>query len=245
MTTPMRFWIAIDDTDNLESIGTGRLARMLARELAAAGLIADGFDVTRHQFLVHDAIPYTSHNSSSCIEALAAPGAADAIFERAQRFLLANEHDGANPGLCVAREDEVPAALPELGRRAQTEVLDLGAFDREITPHRLRVWSRGETGQGRIGAVCGVALRSTRNDGRFIHLRGIRDVGGVATVAEILDRSGVESVELDDGLRLERDEKIDTLDWVRPNLCEGRIVLRVRREGERLTPVERHSKDDG
>ncbi len=67
-----RWLLAIDDTDNAESIGTGRLARMLAAHLEEANLFAEP-GVTRHQLLVHPDIPYTSHNSAACIEAAGSP----------------------------------------------------------------------------------------------------------------------------------------------------------------------------
>jgi hypothetical protein len=236
--------VAIDDTDNLESIGTGRLARMLADHLVKEDRIASP-SVTRHQLLVHPDVPYTSHNSSSCISAVGDDAAGDGLFDSARRFLEAHEHEGANPGLCVIREDRVPPQLPEVGHRAQREVLDLGAFDREVAPFGLRIWSRGETGQGRIGAVCGVALRSTGDDGRFIDLPGIRSVGGRITVGEILEKTGVEEVTGPDGEPLDESIEVETRDWIRPNLCGGRAVLRLRREGSDWVPVEKHSKDDG
>lgn len=241
-----RSWlIAIDDTDNLESVGTGKLARWLAARLEELGLTDGGQTVTRHQLLVHPDVPYTSHNSSACIATRAAPDAGDAIFEAARAFLLEHPHEGANPGLCVTPSDAVPEVLPGIGRRAQREVLDLAAFDAEIAPLGLRVWSSGETGQGRIGAVCAVALHSTGDDGRFIDLPGIRQVGGRASVAEILAATGVDVVVDEAGETLGEGEKIETRDWIRPNLRGGRAVFSVRREFGEWVPAERRSKDDG
>lgn len=236
--------VAIDDTDNLESIGTGRLARMLAEHLVAQGQLADP-SVTRHQLLVHPDVPYTSHNSSACIAATGDEGAGDKLLELARLFLEQNEHDGANPGLCVARPGELPAWLPALGRRAQREVLDLAAFDAEIAPLGLRVWSAGETGQGRIGAVCGVALRSTGDDGRFIELPGIRSLEGRVAVSQLLARTGVDLVVDEVGEPLAPEVEIDTRSWIRPNLRAGRVVFSVRREGADWVPAEKRSKDDG
>ncbi|HPG27770.1 MAG: hypothetical protein H6748_19435 [Spirochaetaceae bacterium] len=243
---PTTWLVAIDDTDNLESIGTGRLARMLARHLVEQGQLV-GPSVTRHQLLVHDDIPYTSHNSSACIRAEGAEGegAGDKLFELGRAFLLAHRHAGANPGLCVAPADAPGAALQGLARRAQSEVLDLAAFDAEVASFGLRIWSDGETGQGRIGAVCGVALRSTGDDGRFIDLPGIRDLGGRATVAEILARTGVDEVVDGAGRALGPDESIETRDWIRPDLQGGRAVFCVRREGDAWVPASKRIKDDG
>ena len=59
-------YIGIDDTDNLTSRGTGSRARELI-ELLEEKKLAKGLAVTRHQLLVDDRVPYTSHNSSACL----------------------------------------------------------------------------------------------------------------------------------------------------------------------------------
>lgn len=237
-----RWLVCIDDTDNADSIGTGRLARRLAGHLERTGLLADA-SVTRHQLLVHPDIPYTSHNSAACIEGAAADDGAK-LLDAARSFLLASFHDGANPGLCVCRCDAVPAALVELARRAQREVLRLDAFDATIRPFALGLWSGGDTGQGRIGACAGAALRATGDDGRFIGLPGIRDLEGRLPVREIVGRSGVAEVRTLDARRLDPGTPIDTQGWVRPSLLGGRAVLVVREESGRFVPNERRSQDD-
>jgi hypothetical protein len=236
--------VCIDDTDNLESIGTGRLARMLAERLASDGWITDA-TVTRHQLLVHPDIPYTSHNSSACIAGRGDAAAGEGIFAAARAFLLANRHEGANPGLCVVPHGEVPEPLVGLSHRAQNEVLDLRDFDQRVAGFGLRVWSDGETGQGRIGAVCGAALRSEGDDGRFIDLPGIRDQGGRTTVGALLDRTGIDRVVDETGESLAPSTELDTRDWIRPDLCKGEAVLRLRRVDGGWVPVSKKSKDDG
>lgn len=238
-----RWLLAIDDTDNEESIGTGRLARMLAAHLEEVGLLTEP-GVTRHKLLVHPDIPYTSHNSAACIEATGRPEIAIKLFECARSFLLEHFHAGANPGLCVCRAGAVPELLVELALRAQSEVLSLETFDDTISKLDLGLWWSGETGQGRIGACAGAALRSTGEDGRFIGLQGIRDLAGTIEVAEILGRSGVAAVETADGRALAADARVDTRDWVRPSLRGGRPVLVVREEDGGWLPNERRSKDD-
>lgn len=240
----MSDWLlCIDDTDNEDSIGTGRLARRLAGHLEESGLLVPS-GITRHQLLVHPDIPYTSHNSSACIEGKAGPDDAVKLLDAARTFLLDNFQQGANPGLCVCRRDVLPAPLVGLARRAQCEVLDLAAFDEQVRPLSLALWSGGQTGQGRIGACAGAALRSTGEDGRFIGLAGIRDLDGRLPVGEIVARSGVSEVRTTDGRRLDADTEIETGGWVRPNLIGGRPVLVVRREDGAFVPHERRSKDD-
>lgn len=235
--------LCIDDTDNEESIGTGKLARRLGDHLEREGLLVSS-GVTRHQLLVHPDIPYTSHNSSACIAGSADREAGVKLLDAARAFLLANFHEGANPGLCVCRRDAVPAPLVELARRAQREVLRLDAFDEAVRSFDLGLWSGGETGQGRIGACAGVALRSTGEDGRFIGLSGIRDLEGRLPVGEIVARSGVTEVRTADGRRLDPDAEIDTGSWVRPNLVGGHPVFVVREQDGRYVPNEARSKDD-
>ena len=89
----MNIFIGIDDTDNLESRGTGRLARSIAADL---GKTYDLYGVTRHQLLVHPDIPYTSHNSAAVIH-LDGCGAADVsrIFRRVKKLMLADYIEGS------------------------------------------------------------------------------------------------------------------------------------------------------
>jgi hypothetical protein len=55
-------YIAMDDTDNAESRGTGRLARAVAAELSKTCMIAG---VTRHQLFVHESISWSRRASTT------------------------------------------------------------------------------------------------------------------------------------------------------------------------------------
>jgi len=227
MTT---LFISLDDTDNIESIGTGRLARRLAKELEKSGLVRTT-NVTRHQLLVHPDVPYTSHNSCACIEAVTGNGDVGRIAERSNTYLLNNFHEGANPGLCIIEKDAVPDALLPFGLRAQQEVIDLAEGLSLADSIDAYTWRSGDTGQGCIGALAGIGLRSSGNDGRFLDLRGIRSVGGVLSVRDILTKTDIAGVEAADGMCLADDEMIDTQDWIRPVLRRGQPVLVVERNG--------------
>ncbi len=98
----LRYLIGIDDTDNLESRGTGFRARCLGADLAAAGLArVDG--VSRHQLLVHPDIPYTSHNSALCLDAHVPDGRIDEVREFCRDFLLRESADGSDAGSASPR----------------------------------------------------------------------------------------------------------------------------------------------
>jgi hypothetical protein len=225
----MIIFIAIDDTDNKESIGTGRLSRMLADELLQIGL-ASHTSITRHQLLVHPNIPYTSHNSSACIEAIA-NAAIEEVATVSREFLIKNYHETANPGLCVAEKESVPDGLKQFGYRAQREVIDIGEARAVGKQLELSLWWYGETGQGCIGAMAGVGLRSAGNDGRFIDLAGIRNLKGIMSVGSLLGQSAIHQVVSVSGEMLNDEEVIDTQDWIRPTLHDGQVILFVKRNG--------------
>ncbi len=238
----MTLFIAIDDTDNPDTMGTGRLSRLLAAELEGHGLIGPA-SVTRHQLLVHPDIPYTSHNSSACLaaEAFAAPSE---VFVAAREYMQGHLHEGANPGLCLCPAGAVPPDLTALGRRAQSEVIPLAQGYELAGLQGILTWRHGPTGQGVIGAMSAVGLRATGQDGRFIHLAGIREVDGRLSVAELLQRTGVEAVATPQGEELGGDQVIDTAGWVRPSLRGGKAVFLVAREGEAWRPALKRKKDE-
>lgn len=238
----MQLLIAIDDTDNEESMGTGKLSGMLAEELEQKGLMSRT-SVTRHQLLVHPDIPYTSHNSCACIEGVTTNHNMTQIADRAKSFLVENFHQGANPGLCVRDREAVPAVLRLFGRRAQREVLSIEETRELAGKLEITVWWQGETGQGCIGAMAGVGLRSTGEDGRFIGLSGIREIKGRVSVGEVLGSSAIQQVLDDKGGSLQAHEIIDTRDWVRPSLHHGQAVLFVVREEDIWRPVERRKRE--
>jgi hypothetical protein len=75
----MKLLIGIDDTDNLESRGTGYCVRQLANWLSEKNLVVP-LGITRHQLLVDPRIPYTSHNSSAREPKYAVANTFDCLF---------------------------------------------------------------------------------------------------------------------------------------------------------------------
>lgn len=61
----MRIYLGFDDTDTLDADrGTGKLARWFKNQIPDSCQISG---VLRQQLLVHESIPYTSHNSAACV----------------------------------------------------------------------------------------------------------------------------------------------------------------------------------
>ena len=182
------YFISFDDTDNLETLGTGHV---LARFLEALPF-ETGY-ITRHQLFVDDRVPFTSHNSSMCATVSGDLDAGD-LIERAGGFLEQEHAQGADPGLCVADMQAIVDAglLVEWGRRAKSEVLaKADAYDLARCCN-VHLSEHGGDGQGVVGALAGVGLRLSGNDGR---VRGKAIVEAESTtVAELLARTGFDRV---------------------------------------------------
>ncbi len=219
MTT---FFIGIDDTDNESSPGTGRLARRLCDECVCRGLRPLG--VTRHQFLVDPAIPYTSHNSGACIGVESQNGREDWDF--VYDFVARNYAEGSDPGICVAAASEVPDFVIEFGNLASQKIVTMPDAFRIAKRASISLRGLGGTRQGVIGALGSVGLRASGNNGRFIDLPGLRELEGCVNAAAF-DRIGV-IVEYDPcGREPKDDDRYETLNWVRPRLIGGKAVLPV------------------
>lgn len=191
----MRVWIGLDDTDNDESRGTGRLARQIATDLVETG---DLLGVTRHQLLVDPRVPYTSHNSSAAIH-LETSDSVDlsALLDRVRRAMLADFQPGSDPGLCLASGD-VPAEIVEFGRRAQAEVVTQEQARRLASAYDLRLEGLGGTQDGVIGALAALGLAACGEDGRYLLVGTIRALTGLQPVETLLS-AGVAAVKTMDG----------------------------------------------
>lgn len=99
---------------------------------------------------------------------LANKSISDAI-EFISQFLEARSQKGSDPGLCVAplNEDLDKDRLIAYGKAAKKEVLTKqSAYDlaKDLDIH---LTEHGGTGQGVVGALAGVGLRLSGNDGRY------------------------------------------------------------------------------
>ena len=221
----LSYLIGIDDTDNLESRGTGYRARMLGLALQETGL-GRLRSVTRHQLLVHPDIRYTSHNSSACLAFDGRAGIGD-IEAFCVSFLKRESAEGSDAGLCVLLQERVDPSVRLFGLRAKQEVLDQAeAYE---CAGRSGVLLSGLTGDGGgvIGALAAVGLYLTGDDGRFLWLPGLRELLGTATAIDLRELARIEVVQSVDGASLPPETLVELGDWVRPVLRGGRSVLFV------------------
>jgi len=222
----MRYLLGIDDTDNLESRGTGHRARQLAESLFQKQL-AQPLGITRHQLLVSPEIPYTSHNSSACLLLDADPGKEDAIWNAGCEFLLAESAPGSDAGLCLAKWEDVSAQVRAFGSRAKQVVLTQVEAAQTARDNGIRLQGLTGTHGGIIGSLAGVGLHRDGNDGRFLWLPGLRDISGRLPVAELCARGKIDQVRPLTGAKLPAETLVDVGGWVRPILREGQAILFV------------------
>lgn len=239
----MRFLVGLDDTDAGDSIGTGALARELAALLARDhGATSAG--ITRHQLLVHPDIPYTSHNSSACIEVECGLAAAE-LAATCRAFIGYLFHPGADPGLCVTTPAAAAAPIQQFGRRAQREIVRKGEAVDLAAAHGIALAELGGTGLGIVGALAACGLRASGDDGRFLAIPGARQLSGDVSVAELRAKVAIDVVLDETGRPVEPGCVVETRGWVRPELRGGKVVLQVeRRDGRYLVPRKKGSDAD-
>jgi len=222
----MRYLIGIDDTDNLESRGTGHRARQMAEFLFHQQL-AQPLGITRHQLLVSPEIPYTSHNSSACLSVEMEEENETVLWEACADFLQTESAQGSDAGLCLARWEAVSAQVCAFGLSAKRVVLTMPAAEQIALENNIRLQGLTGTHGGIIGSLAGVGLRREGNDGRFLWLPGMRELSGRLTVAEICERGMIDSVRPLAGSILSLETLVDVGDWVRPILRGGQAILYV------------------
>lgn len=223
----MQILLSIDDTDNLESRGTGEIASLIAEALEGNGWGTAGM-VTRHQLLVHPDIPYTSHNSAMCFTArLAGPEVFDEVIGFAGKFLDSECAEGSDPGLCIAALDRIPspAELIAFGQRAKQEVVSMGDAQELAARLGIHLSMHGGTGQGIIGALAGAGLRLSGNDGRMKGRLKFEGDAEVLRVADLMAHPEIDAVRCVGGETPEPEDLVALWDKPKTVLLEGRSVL--------------------
>ncbi len=224
-------FIGMDDTDNLESRGTGHLARAIASALAADYPL---LGVTRHQLLVDPRVPCTRNNSCAAI-ALGGDGDLDLgeIMERVRSMMMGDFQPGSDPGLCLAHA--VPPAVTEFGRRAQRELVRQADARALAATHGIRLVGLGGDEDGVIGALAAVGLAASGEDGRYVQVGRSRELTGLQSVEAVL-AAGIEAVQTPDGQPVT--EGWVQTDKLRPARRTGRPIEEVEWAGEYWLPLK-------
>jgi hypothetical protein len=219
-------YIGIDDTDILGGPGTGRVAKGLAQALAEQCLVKS-LGVSRHQLLIDSRVKCTSHNSSKGLAIITDRPETD-LYEPAINYMKGCFVQGADPGLCICPEEKINQEIIEYALSSKEKLLFKEDAIKLAAKHDIFLKELGGDGGGVIGALASVGLRAGGNDGRIVDLKGIKDIKGVITVGEVLEKTDIVRVQDVHGNLLAKNELIDSLDWLRPSLIDGEPVLRVK-----------------
>jgi tRNA(Ile2) C34 agmatinyltransferase TiaS len=224
-------FIGLDDTDTLESRGTGHLARQIAAALAADYSV---LGVTRHQLLVDPRVPYTKNNSCAAI-LLDADGTSDVtrLTEQVRALMLASFQPGSDPGLCVA--GIVPAPVTEFGRRAQRQVVKKKEASRLAEASGITLLGLGGTQDGIIGALAAVGLAASGDDGRYVLVGRSRELQDLQPVSALLE-AGIAAVQTRDGEPV-TEGPVQT-DKLRPARRGGQAIAVVEWAGDHWLPLK-------
>jgi tRNA(Ile2) C34 agmatinyltransferase TiaS len=224
-------FLGLDDTDTLESRGTGRLARQIAGALAAVYPV---LGVTRHQLLRDPRVPCTKNNSSAAI-LLGGDGTldVDGILDQVRSLMLADFQPGSDPGLCVARE--VPPDIVEFGRQAQRTLVTQDEARALAATYSIPLLGLGGTEGGVIGALAAVGLAASGEDGRYVQVGGLRELTGLQPVAALL-AAGIAAVQTPDGEPVT--SGVVLVDKLRPARRGARPLAVVEWAGDHWLPLK-------
>ncbi|WP_352420632.1 hypothetical protein [Proteiniborus sp.] len=224
----MKTLVCIDDTDNLESRGTGKLAQLMIEHIEKEKLGNCSY-ISRHQLYVHPDIPYTSHNSSMCFMVENTKDLADYLISYGSDFLVKESAEGSDPGLCVVSLEKLKDydAIIAYGQRAKKEVLTKKLAYETAKRLGIHLSEHGGTGQGVVGALAGVGLRLSGNDGRIKGKIHFETENGFLTAKEIKKRSNIEVIQSLDYEDIDDNELIKLGEKVKAVLLYNKQVLLV------------------
>jgi hypothetical protein len=224
----MQILVSIDDTDNLESRGTGEIASLLAKLLEERGW-GKARVITRHQLLVHPDIPYTSHNSAMCFAAEIEEQYFVEYLQMARQFLANESAPGSDPGLCVVALEHLKnkVELKEFAFKAKKIVLNKEEAYEVAAKTGAYLSEHGGEGIGVIGALAGAGLRLSGMDGRLRGKLKVNAPTGFITAGEIKQQSGVEVVQSTEGQLIADHETICLGETVKAIMLNGRTTLLV------------------
>lgn len=231
----MNLLIAIDDTDDVGTLGTGEILENMCHELAKQYPVTFS-GITRHQLLIHQDIKYTSHNSSMCCIIKTDLNHIFAITEFAQEYLKTQSAPGSDPGLCLAVQEKLCeqdiSSLISWGKLAKNEILTKDQAYTFAQDLGIHLSEHGGTGDGVIGALAGIGLRLSGNDGRFKGKLNLPEGKESLTVEELLAIPTIDKVLTEDNQELAPQEIVLLTDKIKTVFIDHHSVLPVRKNAD-------------
>jgi tRNA(Ile2) C34 agmatinyltransferase TiaS len=224
-------FIGIDDTDTLESRGTGYVARQIAGVLAADYRV---LGVTRHQLLKDPRVPCTKKNSAAAILLDGHHNVdSEEVLKGVRGLVLDSCQPGSDPGLCVAQA--VSPAILQFGRQVKVRLVTQEEARALASLNGVRLEGLGGDESGVIGALAAVGLAAGGDDGRYVLVGKSRELCGKQPISALLD-AGVQEVRTDQG-ELVQEGLVET-DKLRPARRGGVPVAVVRWSGDYWQPLK-------
>jgi len=228
----MEYILAIDDTDNLDSPGTGEHLENITILLKEQG-IAVCSRVTRHQLFFSPLVNYTSHNSAMAAT-VTTDKSPEEVFDAACGYLGAHAAVGSDPGVCLmtpaSLTDVQMQALDAYGRKAKTAYVEKQEAYDLAAQFGIMLRELGGDGTGVIGALAGAALRLHGNDGRY---KGQLDIGinqDNMRCDDILSHPDVDCVMTEDGQVLDANTEVFIVERIKTVFLDHKAVLLVKKQ---------------
>ena len=223
----MDYFISIDDTDNLTSIGTGEVAENLGTLLSKFGF-GIPTPVTRHQLFFNDAIAYTSHNSAMCFELKGCNKNHKELVCICSSYLKDNCAEGSDPGLCIVKTDFSDRnEIMQFGHDAKCMVLTKDQAYELAKQKNIHLSEHGGLGIGIIGALAGIGLRMYGNDGRYKGQIRVAKNQDNMLVKDLLVNDRIDSVQDQTGHVLSENEEVFVTENVKTVRLHEQSVLLV------------------
>lgn len=217
-------YVGIDDTNNEESVGTAKFTRMVASKIAEKFRV---YGVTRHQLCQDNEIDYSVHNFCAVIHVEADKSHLNTIFSIARTEITNNFNIGSDPGLAAAHESTVSSSVVSFGLDAKYRVVKKATVFSLVNNSEIVIEGFGKAGNGVVGALAGVGLASTKNDGRFVQLGDLRKIRQPESVQKFLN-SGIDKIITLDGVVVEDGTIFNTDNKpVKPSPVNGEVILFV------------------
>jgi tRNA(Ile2) C34 agmatinyltransferase TiaS len=224
-------YIGLDDTDTIDSPGTGHLARLIAADLSEDHQV---LGVLRHQLLDDPRVPCTAKNS--CATVLLKPNGRwepRALLKRVRVLVLENFVPGSDPGLCLT--SETPVAIQSFGRRAKEQLVSQALARSLAAGNGIDLLGLGGSQDGIIGALAAVGLAAGGSDGRYVMVGRSRELEGLQPVAELL-AAGIKAVKTLDGHPITKG--LVQCDKLRPARRDHQPVAFVKWQNDHWLPLK-------
>jgi hypothetical protein len=153
----------------------------------------------------------------------------DSLIAYAGDFLREESAVGSDPGLCVSVIDQLAdsEAVIAFGRSAKEVVLNKQAAYDLAAQLGVHLSEHGGTGQGVVGALAGIGLRLSGNDGRMKGWLRIETHNGLASVGDILAQTDLGGVRTMTGEFLPATEIVEIESKPKAVLLDNQIYMMV------------------